>query len=380
MCAQVRNPEVEAEVRRIDARAADPDGRIVVATAMADHLKIHRNRLSLLRRQTGRSYGEIFVAQLQAAGAAPEEILRQARLLNDRIDRRSGFEESGFGWRPVLMLDTSLDHNAVGTFYSLVPQAGVGSERAALIFGAPFYRNSGAGFSQGGLGDVYVSGYVAGTTGSLEAAALLTAGFPTGDRDRGLGAGKVTADGSGSLAWRWGRVRPYINAGVANFIFGNVAYQRPFITDGNAFHAAGGVEVNPAPRFTLGAGAFSVRPFGTQSVISRTPSEDTSSQAAASQAAAQVPEPGPPAGRGRPPSPPGPSRRPPFVDTPSPTPTLVPSEELNDHGGNAWLSLRLHPAVSLYFSAARSVPFHLTTIRAGLGFNMGRLLLPRATR
>mgnify|MGYP006972376566 CR=1 FL=1 len=52
-------------------------------------------------------------------------------------------------------------------------------------------------------------------------------------------------------------------------------------------------------------------------------------------------------------------------------------DELRDYGVNAWASISLHPAVALNVGIARSLPFHLTTARFGLGFNLSRILFPR---
>ena len=54
----------------------------------------------------------------------------------------------------------------------------------------------------------------------------------------------------------------------------------------------------------------------------------------------------------------------------------VPAEELRDHGAVAWASFTIRPGISLNFSVARSIPFELTTVGFGLGFDFARLLFP----
>lgn len=378
---QPHTPELEAEVKKIDTAAADSDAKPVVAAAVADHLKVHRNHLVLLRKQTGRSYGQIFVSTLEANGAGQEEILRQARALNREIEKRLRAsrasdpeqEQAGPSLRPALSLSTAVDHNSVGTFYSLVPQVGIESRNAALVVGAPYYSNSGAASSAHGIGDVYAAGFLSGNIGLFELGAGVTAGFPTGDRSLGLSAGKVTYDGVATVARPFQSARLFLNAGVTNSVFSNVGYQRPYVTDGSATHFSGGLEVRAARRLILGGGGFAVRPAGAQVVFSRVTAPEPPP---ATSPPPQPPGGGRPPGRGRGTGPPSgvPHGQPPVFDIG--TPTEVAASELRDHGANVWGSLYLHPAVSLNAAVARSVPFRLTTVRVGLGFDVARLLFP----
>jgi hypothetical protein len=385
---QALNPELHIEIEKIDAQAADPDRKAVVAGAVADHLKIHRNRLALLRRETGQSYGRIFVSELEKAGTGPDEILRQARRLNQEILARLGggaVESRRSAVRPVLFLGAGTSHSDVGTFYSITPQAGIESRNAGLVLAVPTYRLTAREASTGGLGDVTATGYALASAGRFDLGASLAVGFPTGDRDLGLGAGKTTVDLVAMLSRRIDRVRLFADAGFTNSIFANVGYQRPYITDGNAVHFSGGVEARLAPRLVLGAGGFAVRPTGRQKVVSRIPVPETESVTSAltATAAQPFPPPGQPGrGRGRGPGEPpipGAGLRPPGVEPTAPVEATV--EELRDHGPIGWVSLYLHPAVSLNFAVARSMPFQLTTVHFGLGFDVGRLLfVPRSAR
>ncbi|MCL5742760.1 MAG: hypothetical protein M1541_02360, partial [Acidobacteria bacterium] len=77
-----QSPSLDSEIRRIDSAAENPQNKMVVVAAEADQLKMHRNHLMLLRRQTGKSYGQIFVSTLKSAGQNDDVILEQARVLN----------------------------------------------------------------------------------------------------------------------------------------------------------------------------------------------------------------------------------------------------------------------------------------------------------
>jgi len=363
---QTPDAALQAEIRKIDTAAADPDGRLAVVGAMAERLNVHRNHLVLLRRQTGQSYGRIFVSELKSAGRSPEAILAEAQALNGEIENRwRGAEDREAGLVPILSVSAGVDHNSAGAFYSLRPEVGVGSGPAALVLGVPFYRNSPAElpaaqgsiqrFSAGGIGDVYTAGFLRGHVARCELGSSLTVGFPTGDHLKGLGAGKVTVDVAGMVAGNLERFRPFVSAGFANSVFSNVGYQRPYITDGNAAYFSGGLELQLARRLRIGAGGFAVRPSGEQVVYSRViPGRRPGGQT----------PPGRSDGSTKPP------KTPVYEIAPL---TTSPASELQDHGANAWVSVALHRAASLNLAVARSVPFQLTTVRVGLSFDIARL-------
>ncbi len=366
---------LEAEMQKIDARAADPDTKPIVVAAMADELKVHRNHLVLLRKQTGENYSQIFVSTLEKNGVAQDAILARARALNREIDRRLGTSGNGSpasnGVRPVATVSTGIDHNSAGSFYWLLPEVGVDSRRASLIVGVPYYRDSATGFSAAGVGDVYATGTLYAHAWRTDFASALTVGFPTGDEKLGLGAGKVTADISGTVARSFERVRPFLSAGFANSI-SNFAYARPYIADGNAAHFSGGLEVRAAHRLTVGASGFGVWPFGSQVVYSRVMMGQPSGASGAG-SGAQTPGGGMagmgggiPGGAGSPMTPP---QYMPFLGAAR---SVVAASELEDYGPDAWASITVARGVSVNFAVARSVPFHLTTARIGLTLDVVR--------
>ena len=388
-------PSLEKEIAGIDAITADPNRKMLVLELMAERLGTHRNRLLLLRRQSGKSFGRIFAEQLAERGYSPEEAAAELRAVRGEFEkqwRRYGRSTGDGGSppaRPVLYIGTGVDHNSVGTFVTLTPEAGFDTRHVSLVGGVPFYRLPGTASATSGIGDAYVSGLVRGDAGRFLVGANVVVGFPTGDETRGLGAGKVTIDASGLIERRFERWRPFGRIGVANYVFNNVGYQRPYISTGNAAHFSGGVDFRAHRRVILGAGGFAVRPWGTQNVHSRMwdhghtmPPGDgpgtgpgdhgpgmghTGGMAAAgaqiSAPAALISTPGGRMGGDMPFLPPNPGGE-------------VPAEDLRDHGVTGWVSFRLHSSLTLNFSVSRSFPFELTTVSAGLGFDLGRLLFP----
>ncbi|MCZ2078568.1 MAG: hypothetical protein LC130_26685 [Bryobacterales bacterium] len=384
LSAQTTNPDIESEVNKIDALTADPDIKLVVVAAMSDHLKVHRNHLILLRKQTGQSYGSIFASALRERGMDDVAILRQLRMTNREIGRRLARFRLPSGDttrpRPVLFVSTSADNNSAGTFYSLVPEIGIDSSRASLVVGIPYYRTFATNVTSGGVGDVYVTGFLKGRAAGFDLATGINIAAPTGDPSKGLGAGKVTADATGMIARRYEFARPWVSAGFTNSVFNNVGYQRSYITDGNAAHFSGGLDLSAGRRLTLGFAGFALRPTGAQTVHSRTMGTNMANDGGPVPA---VPNPGGmmPGGHTTPgvtgSSTSGSTSMPlamPFYNQAQET--VLSADELQDYGASAWVSIRLRQGLSLNVTAARSLPFHLTTVRIGMGFDLARLLFP----
>lgn len=348
---------------------------------MADSLKVHRNHLILLRKQTGQSFGRIFVQSLEKDGLGEDAVLARTRALETDIRQRLAQGEAGSGEappagiRPVLSVNTGLAHGSAGTFFSVNPEVGVDSKRASLIVGVPYCRDFANGTSAAGVGDVYLTGSLYGRAARMEFGSSLTLGLPTGDQNLGLGAGKTTVDVSGTVARTFERVRLFVSAGFANSIF-NFAYQRPYIADGNATHFSGGFDLRAAPRLTCGAGGSGVIPTGGQAVYSRvamTPAPVTTGEGASSGSMGGMSgvAGGPPASQPMPSIPANVLAHMPFLAT---TGAAASASELQDYGANAWASFTVARGVALNFALARSVPFQLTTVRVSLGLDLARLL------
>jgi|GEM_PF-758224 len=376
--AQQRDPLLDSEIKRLDALAADPETKLLVVGAIADDLGVHTNRLLLLRRQTGKSFGETYLSSLEEQHQRQDAILVRLRRVREEIDRRSRQgREPEFSAVPILFIGTSVDHNSVGTLFAVVPEVGIEFRHGYVVAGVPYYEGAGGQLSSGGVGDAHVTGSVYSAIRGVELASAITIGAPTGDRSRGLGAGKTTLNVTGTIARRFGRARPFFTAGLANSVFNNIGYQRPYVSDGNAGLFAGGIDLSAGRRFRAGAGAFAVRPFGQQTVYSWVSTVSASSGTGTQPPPATWPGMGggmPGMGGWMPGTGSGSSEMHVWERG---TNVAATPDELRDHGVNAWASIALHPAVALNVGIARSLPFHLTTARFGLGFNLSRILFPR---
>ena len=355
LCAAASSADLEAELNRLDAFAADPDGKLILTAAIGEQLGMHRNRIILLRKETGKSYSSIVMERLRGSAADDTEVLRKVRHINEDVERRfAGGRAASLA--PVAYLTATWDYSTVGSIYTVLPEVGVESRRLALVASVPLHRLTGIQQSAAGVGDLQLSATLRHAGERFGAWGSVSLGLPTGDSERGLGAGKATADGSGTLSWRFDRARVFGTAGLTNSVFRNVGYQRPYITTGTAAYGAAGVEGTLHRRIGAGAGGFFLEPQGDQTVINRmggtlghTPETGISGM--------------------------GGMHRP--QDMPAmqvPTGTQVSASELSDRGPNAWAWFVISDAVNLNFTIARSVPLELTTVRVGFGLDVYRLL------
>lgn len=375
--APPEEPRSKGEAARLDSYAATPDGRLVVVALMAERLNVHRNHLILLRKQTGRAYSALFAEELRAKGKSEAAILTAMRELNNQIDGRLKSSSGARGdegdppLHAVGFLSMTVDHNSAATFYTAIPEFGVEGRRGSLLVGVPLYLNDLDRRTVSGVGDVYAQGQLLARAAGLDFSPTLTVGFATGDSSRGLGAGKATVDGTVTVAHIFeSRLRPFVSAGLANYIFNNAAYQRPYISTGGATHFSGGLTAGLGRRVDVGVGGFAVAPIGDQEVTSREVVAD----------APRAPVSGMQPGMGHMP---GGSNRPLQPGMPSftqATHATLRSSDLRDHGVNGWASIAIAPALSFQFAVARSLDFDLTTVRVGLGFNFGRLLFRSGSR
>ncbi len=352
--AQASPADLESQIAQVDRLATDPDVKLQLLHAMAVDLGTHRNRLILLKKQSEETFGQIYVRELRARGFSDDAILKKLGSLDRRMDGAEGF-------RPILYVGTTVDHNSAGTFVALSPEVGVDSSRFAFVAGVPVYRISAAGRKATGIGDAYVAGFLRHRAGRYDLGTSLTLSFPTGDRSHGLGAGRVSVDLNGAVERRFARSRPFVTGGFTNSVFGNVGYQRPFISNGNALYASGGLDYRLHQRLTAGAGGFALHAMGAHAVISRMTGAMPASPSA-----------------GMPPRM-GPGMHEPGTMQPAGLPfyaraaqASVPGEDLADRGVSGWVWWSVHPGVTLNLTVARSFPYELTTVRAGLGFDLSR--------
>lgn len=360
---------MEAEIARIDRLATGPEAKLQVLQSMAVDLGTHRNHLILLKKQRADSFGQIYVKELRNRGLDDAAVIRKLRAIGSQASVSSQANRSASGFTPVAYVGATTDHSSAGTFVAVSPEVGIDSRRLAFVIGVPVYWISATQRDATGIGDVYGSAFLRQPVGSYDLGATLTVAAPTGNRDEGLGAGRVSVDVNGTLQRRFEKLRAFVTPGYTNSLYNNVGYQRPFISNGNSIYGSGGFDYRLHRKFTVGAGGFGVHAMGDQMVIS--------------QMTATAPDmtsvPGMPPGHMPPRMGSGSSNSgsmtggsmPFYAHGPE---TMVPASDVSDWGASGWASWSLSPVVSLNLNVSRSVSYDLTTIRVGLGFNLSRPL------
>lgn len=367
VAGQIPSMDLETGIAQVDRIAMDPDTKLQLLQLMALDLGTHRNHLILLKKQSADTFGRIYVKELRARGLDDAAISRKLRSIQRQVTAHSEEGKAGMGFRPVAYLGTTVDHNSPGTFVSITPEVGIDSRRFAFVAGVPIYRISASDRKASGIGDAYVSAFIRQPAGPYELGTSLTLSAPTGSRDQGLGAGRVSVDLNGTVQRRFEQFRPFVTAGFTNSVFNNVGYQRPFISNGNSLYASGGIDYRVHRRFTVGLGGFGLHAMGNQMVISRM----TGTVPAVTTMPGMPPGHMPPGmGTGSTGSGSIPAAALPFYGH-GPQ-TVVAGQEVSDQGVTASASWSLSPGITIGLNVARSIPYELTTVRVGLGFDLSR--------
>ncbi len=127
---------------------------------------------------------------------------------------------------------------------------------------------TGAG-SHSGIGDVFVDLNLTVDNPLLNYASTLTGTVPTGSTSGGLSTGRVTANWNNHFDHDLWRIRPFVNAGVANSISDTHFFTRPFTTLGLVGLFEGGGTIKVFPWVRLGASLYDDLPSGNQKVYSK---------------------------------------------------------------------------------------------------------------
>lgn len=127
---------------------------------------------------------------------------------------------------------------------------------------------TGAG-SHSGVGDVFIDLNLTVDNPLVNYASTLTGTVPTGSTSGGLSTGRVTVNWNNHFDRDLGRIRPFVNAAVANSISDTHFFTRPFTTLGLVGQFEGGGTVKVFPWVRLGASLYDDLPSGNQKVYSK---------------------------------------------------------------------------------------------------------------
>jgi hypothetical protein len=219
--------------------------------------------------------------------------------------------------------------------------------------------------SNRGIGDLGLSGQLRAGEGPLRFSTTGTLFLPTGDKEKGLGTGSVTA------AWRnagsldlW-RTMLFAELTLANTLTHTSSFVRPFASKGFVTEISGGLERRMLPFVRAGASVYRVMPSGTQTTFGRFQQQGTISEPPAQGEAITVG--GPPVSGPR-----QPVLNPRFVA--SQGETVGGAELTRDYGASAWVRLPLHRNLDFQVTYTRSVRLNLHAVSYGVWINLTPVL------
>lgn len=179
---------------------------------------------------------------------------------------------AGSGWQQQFfwLEGMQFSSNRYGQIWMLNNAAGFHlTKRLSLAVGVPFYDISGTQGSSRGLGDAYAElQLLTGLPlGQLTTSFTVTA--PTGNKSAGLSSGHPTVDFTNGLTHRWGELGLFGNAGIADTVANSNYFVRPISSYGWVGHFEAGGELFPNSHLGVGAAAYDILPFGSQTVYQR---------------------------------------------------------------------------------------------------------------
>jgi hypothetical protein len=239
--------------------------------------------------------------------------------------------------------------NTYGQVTSLGSTVGYNvNSHAGVIGGLPVYfihNSTATSSSANGIGDAFLGLQLAWANPLLNYRMTLLGAAPTGDSSKGLGVGHASYDWSNHIDRSFGRVTPFVDAGLANATPQMMFVQRQFESYGHAAHFGFGSSLRLLGPLRASASGYDIEPWGTQTVFSRV-----------------VPGGGKAVGNG------GNGRTFELAQTTSGTSALT-----RDRGVNVGAALSFD-RVELWTGFSHSNSFDLNTVSFGMGVNLSSLL------
>lgn len=250
--------------------------------------------------------------------------------------------------------------NSSGTLLKLDSTLGYDFNQYLGVFtGVPLYFASDSSNTPGqtrlhdaGAGDAYFGVDVYAPNRIVDFGSTLTISAPTGSVSKGFSPGAATVDWNNRLRHAFGRLTPFVAAGVGNTVPDSELVTRDIISLGSVSHFEEGAEFQLAKAVYLGGSAFQIVPFGRQQVFNRfdtaSPRDHNGGQ-----------------GNAAPP--------PPVAGSESGG-----NELTREHGFDAWLGFEPTRVVRVELGYSRSVTSALNSFSFNVGLNVGKLLRAKA--
>ena len=199
--------------------------------------------------------------------------------------------------------------------------------------------------STNGIGNAYLQARFSLTNPIVNYGSTITGTAPTGDKTAGLSTGHATADWTNYFDRSFSNLTPFFDIGLANAVSDTAFFVRPYTSYGLLAHLEGGIRYRFVRTFSVGGSAYSIAPWGQQTVISRIVKAQV--QAAASTTKnhgvfqnAHV--------------------------------TTGGASIAADHGVSTWVQFDPIRSFNLYAGFTRSTEYSLNTVFFGVGLSLGR--------
>ncbi len=204
-------------------------------------------------------------AQTQSGSASANGQSSSGQSSSSQQPAGSGWEQQFF-WMEGLQFSS----NHYGRIWVLNNAAGFHlTKRLSLEVGLPFYNVNSSQGNVSGLGDVYAQLELLTALPAARLTTSLTVTAPTGNKSAGLSSGRPTVDFTNGLAHRWSMIGLFGNAGVADTIANSAYFVRPVSSYGWVGHFEAGGELFPNGHIGVGAAAYDILPFGSQTIYQR---------------------------------------------------------------------------------------------------------------
>ncbi|HEY7401978.1 MAG TPA: hypothetical protein VIB39_00520 [Candidatus Angelobacter sp.] len=223
-------------------------------------------------------------------------------------------------------------------------------------------------FDSVGAGDVYfgLETYVPSQIVNLTSTVIVSA--PTGSVSKGFSPGQATVDWNNRFRRRFGRLAPFVSAGIGNTVPDSDLIIRNFISVGNVAHFEEGTDLDLTRHVYVGGSAYQIVPFGEQKVFNRF--ETASPRDGSGGSGKGGPGNSGPGGGGDHDGGPAPGAPPPGD---AGQPSATGNDLTQEHGFSAWLGFEPTRVLRLELGYSRSVTFNLNSFSFNVGFNVGRL-------
>jgi hypothetical protein len=123
--------------------------------------------------------------------------------------------------------------------------------------------------SNDGIGDAYLQLRLAFPNPAVNYNMVLTGTVPTGSTADGFSTGHATYDWTNHFDRAFGRWTPFVELGLGNSIPENFVFNRPYSSYGHNARFQGGATYRIVDFLSIGASAYDVAPWGTQTIFSR---------------------------------------------------------------------------------------------------------------